>query len=384
MHALVWWGFLVITIGTVEMLIDGLAGTERILSFMGGFYNVVIASGDILAAIVILASIVFLVRRYLVKPRRFEGEEMKPSSKYDATLILVMILLLMVTLLGLNIGYLKMHAPHHAGSFPVSQWLLDVNAGSLLPDNVHAFERANWWAHIVLVLVFLNILPYSKHFHVILAVPNVFLSRLQPKARLNTMDSIKKELELMMNPDTAADTDAGAEDDDVPERFGVKDAEDASWKNLMDAYTCTECGRCTAVCPANLTGKKLSPRKLYVDLRKRMGEKTNGLLKEGKDFDDGKSLVGDYITEEELWACTSCMACIEECPVNIDHVPFIMDMRRNLVMEETKTSPELNNMFSNIANNGAPWPYNQEDRPKWAEGVELMTTADMQFEGKDP
>jgi len=219
---------------------------------------------------------------------------------------------------------------------------------------------------------------------VILAVPNVFFTRLEPKAKLNTMESVTKEVKLMMNPDTAFSTPPEGEQSTEIPRFGVKDFEDVSWKNLMDAYTCTECGRCTDVCPASITGKQLSPRKLLVDLRARAGDKIPGLTKNGKEYTDGKTLVGDYITEEELWACTTCMACIEECPVEIDHVPFIIDMRRSLVMEDSKSSPELNSMFSNIENNGAPWPFSPEDRMNWTEGMEVKTMAEMNASGEEP
>ncbi len=384
LHALVWWGFLVITVGTAEMMIDGVAGTERILSFLGPVYDVITASGEIFAALIIVSVFIFLGRRYVTKPKRFIAPEMKPSSKKDATVILAMIFVLMVSLILMNLGYLQSHTPYQ-GSFPVSHAIAPLFSSL----NLYAFNtlgHVNWWIHIVLVLVFMNILPYSKHFHVIMAVPNVFFSRLEPKAKLNTMESITKEVKLMMDPN--ADPYAIPADGNVapPEKFGIKDVNDITWKHVVDSYTCTECGRCTEVCPANNTGKKLSPRKLYIDLRKRVGEagpdfiagKTNGQT-------HGFSLVSDsYISEEELWACTTCMACIEECPVDIDHVPFIIDMRRNLVMEESKVSPDLATMFSNIENNGAPWAFSPDDRLNWAEGLEVPVIADMQAKGEAP
>ncbi|MBL4715945.1 MAG: 4Fe-4S dicluster domain-containing protein [Bacteroidia bacterium] len=364
LHALVYWGFLVITVGTLEMIIDGLFGTQRILSRLGGIYDVVTISGEVFAALIIISCVIFLIRRYIVKPKRFTAPEMKPSSRMDATVILSMILLLMFSLLGMNIGYLNNGGEIH-GSFPIS----NMFASSIAGMNLHTFEIVNWWIHISLVFIFLNVLPYSKHFHVILAVPNVFLERLGPKGRLNSMESVTKEVKLMMNPDTAFAPPPEGEQAEIP-RFGVKDIEDVSWKTLMDSYTCTECGRCTDVCPANITGKLLSPRKLYIDARQRMKDKGDALIKDSS-YSDGKFLVGDYITEEELWACTTCGACMEECPVDINHVPFIIDMRRSLVMEESKAPASINMMMTNIENNGAPWQFSASDRMNWAD--ELFT-----------
>ena len=369
LHALVWWGFLVITVGTLEMMIDGVAGTERIFSFFGIGYNLLTISGEIFAALIILSCFIFLARRYITKPKRFIAREMKPSSRMDATVILAMILLLMFSLLGMNLGYIVTGRETHYGAFPVSELLIKIFP-FISTYNLETFGKVNWWLHISLVLAFLNILPYSKHFHVFMSVPNVFFTRLEPKAKLNNMESVTKEVKLMLNPDTAF---APAENAEVP-RFGVKDVEDVSWKTLFDSYTCTECGRCTDVCPANTTGKKLSPRKLFIDLRKRMKDKSEGLLKD-KNFSDGKTLISDdYIGQEELWACTTCMACIEECPVNIDHVPFIVDMRRNLVMEESKMPSGWTMMMSNIENNGAPWKFSPSDRLNWANDVVLRMT----------
>ncbi len=397
LHAFVWWGFLVITIGTLEMMIDGVAGTERILSFLGPVYDIIIASGEIFAALILVSVVLFLSRRYITKPKRFTGPELKPSSKMDATVILFMISMLMVSLLLMNLGYVgKLSVVSNQSSvegremmhgvFPVSNLLLPLFS----EWNLYAFnalEQVNWWIHIVLVLTFMNILPYSKHFHVIMAVPNVFFSRLEPKAKLNTMESITKEVKTLMDPNadpyaTPAEGVAAA----PPEKFGIKDVNDITWKHVVDSYTCTECGRCTEVCPANNTGKKLSPRKLFIDLRRRVNEagpdfiagKTNGQT-------TGSPLVSDtYLSEEELWACTTCMACIQECPVDIDHVPFIVDMRRNLVMEESKVSPDLAVMFSNIENNGAPWAFSPDDRLNWAEGLEVPVIADLQAKGEAP
>jgi heterodisulfide reductase subunit C/nitrate reductase gamma subunit len=368
LHALVWWGFLVITIGSLEMIIDGLTDSSRIFSPLSDFYFFVTASGDIFAALIVLSCIIFLSRRYIIKPKRFIAPEMKPSSRADATFILSLILILMLTLLGMNTAYIASSDSHYSGSFPVSYFLTPLFS-SLEHEQVSFIEKANWWTHIVIIYFFLNFLPYSKHFHVFASVPNVFFTRLEPYAKLGNMESVKREVQMILNP--ALPAEAGP----PPARFGVKDAEDVTWKTLLDSYTCTECGRCTAVCPANTTGKLLSPRKLFIDLRRRMKDKSTGLINTGKDFTDSKSLIGtDYITEQELWACTTCMACIEECPVDIDHVPFIVDMRRNLVMEESKVPAQLGAMFSNIENNGAPWAFARDDRMNWASDIEIKTS----------
>lgn len=363
LHALVFWGFMVITIGSLEMVIDGLAGTERTLAFLGPAYDVIIGSGDVFAAIVLISIIVFLIRRLFLNISRFKGEEIKKISKIDANIALTMISLLMVSLLGMNIGYMAEHTGDIKGVYPVSQLLAGVFTSGMSPQGVHVFHEANWWAHILLIFIFANILPYSKHFHVFTSVPNVFLSRLEPLGYLPNMENVMNEVRLMLNQEAAT-----AEAQPIS-RFGVKDAEDVSWKNYFDSLACTECGRCTAVCPANITGKKLSPRKIFVNLRARMKEKGPGLIKNRKEYSDSKSLVRDYVSEEELWACTTCNACAQECPVNINHPTLIIDMRRYLVMEEAAAPAELNMMFTNIENNGAPWQRSQEDRLLWAEGL---------------
>jgi Fe-S oxidoreductase len=246
--------------------------------------------------------------------------------------------------------------------------------------SLFTWHEVFWWSHILLIFLFANILPYSKHFHVFMSVPNVFLSRLEPLGKLTTMESITREVKLMMDPNTAF---SAAPADAVPERFGVKDAEDATWKNYFDSLACTECGRCTAVCPANITGKRLSPRKVMMDLRARMKEKGPGLVRNGKDYADAKALVRDYITEEELWACTTCNACAQECPININHPTLIVDMRRYLVMEEGSAPGGLKAMFSNIENNGAPWQYSREDRLQWSDG-NVPVMADLFARGEQP
>ena len=361
LHALVFWGFMVITLGSIEMVVDGLTGLERAFSGLGLLYAIIIGSGDVFALVVLMGVVVFFLRRLFATIRRFKGEEINRISKIDAAVALTMIILLMLSLTGMNIGYLAMEGENAHGVFPVSSFLQPYIISSSF-GATHLFHEINWWAHILLIFLFANILPYSKHFHVFTSVPNVFLSRLEPLGYLPNMPDIEKEVRMMMTgqlPETGEVS--------VPARFGVKDAEDVTWKNYLDSLACTECGRCTAVCPANITGKKLSPRKLFVDLRARMKEKGPGMMKNGKSFSDGKALLRDYISTEELWACTTCNACVQECPININHPTLIVDMRRYLVMEESAAPSGLNIMFSNIENNGAPWQYSQEDRLKWAE-----------------
>lgn len=370
MHALVFWGFLVILVGSIEMVIDGLFGLERSLKVLGGFYDFLMAAGDIFALIIAIAILVFLARRFFIHVKRFEGIEMKHISHIDAKIALTIIFLLMVTLLGLNTSYLAYQAKigeEVHGVFPVSEYLYPLFS-NYSASTIHIHHEVHWWSHILLIFIFANILPYSKHFHVFMSVPNVFLSRLEPLGKMPNMENVTREVKLMMNPDTAF---AAAPDDAPIERFGVLDAEDATWKNYLDSLACTECGRCTSVCPANITGKKLSPRKIVMDLRARMKDKSSGLLKKGKEYTDGKSLIRDYISEEELWACTTCNACATECPINIDHPKLILDMRRYLVMEEGSAPGEIKAVFNNIENNGAPWQYSAEDRMIWAEGLEI-------------
>lgn len=369
-HALVFWGFCVIIFGSIEMVIDGLTGTGRVLIFLGPVYNIIMASGDIFALLVAISIIIFLSRRLFFHIKRFEGIEMKNISHIDANIALSIILLLMISLLTMNTGYIeymKHTGESSVGLFPVST----VIAGFITngkAENFRVMYETSWWVHILLIFLFANLLPYSKHFHVFLSIPNVFLSRLEPLGKLPNMDNITREVKLMLDPDTAFT----ASSVEVPqERFGVKDAEDASWKNYFDSLACTECGRCTAVCPANITGKKLSPRKVMMDLRARMKEKGPLMVKNGRDFNDNRSLLRDYISEEELWACTTCNACAKECPININHPTLIIDIRRYLVMEEASAPGEIKAMFNNIENNGAPWQYSAEDRMVWAKDLEI-------------
>jgi heterodisulfide reductase subunit C/nitrate reductase gamma subunit len=369
-HALVFWGFCVILIGSVEMVIDGLTGTEKVLKFLGPVYDFIMASGDIFALLIIVSLIVFLSRRLIFHIKRFEGIEMEKKSHIDAIVALTLILFLMISLLSMNIGYVefkRLTGEKIYGIYPMSMVFSGLFTG-LSADSFRLMKEISWWTHILTIFVFANYLPYSKHFHVFMSVPNVFLSRLDPLGKLTNMDNITREVKLMLNPETAF---AAAPADVPAERFGVKDAEDASWKNYFDSLSCTQCGRCTSVCPANITGKKLSPRKIMMNLRERMKEKGPLMVKNGRDFSDNRSLLRDYISEEEIWACTTCNACAKECPININHPTLIVDLRRYLVMEEASAPGELKTVFNNIENNGAPWQYSADDRLNWVKDLEI-------------
>ncbi|MAZ94374.1 MAG: Fe-S oxidoreductase [Lentimicrobiaceae bacterium] len=380
MHALVWWGFILILFGSLEMVFDGLFGTERMFSFMGPLYDFVMAAADISAFGITILILAFLFRRIFMHIKRFYGPEMKPVSKMDANLALTIILMLMVTLIGMNVYYIlwcESTGTNVYGSYPVSNLIASLFSSSPAYD-LWTVYQINWWAHILWVFIFANILPYSKHFHVFMSVPNVFFSDVKPMGYVENMESITKEVKLMMDPDTAFADNPEAEESE-PERFGVKDVEDINWINYFNSLACTECGRCTSACPANITGKLLSPRKIMMDTRARMKEKGPGLVAEGNAFDDGKSLVTTFITDEELWACTQCNACVQECPVNINPASLILDMRRYQVMEESKAPAGLNTVFQNIENNGAPWQFSQDDRMLWAEDLDVP----LMSEGKN-
>ena len=360
LHALVFWGFLAILFGSAEMLIDGLFGLEHSLSFLGGLHHFFMISGDIAGLIIFILILVFLFRRFFLNIKRFSGIEMTNKAHKDASFALLLILLLMVSLLGMNMGFVKLH-PNESSYYPVSNILAKI----LLPTNgdFHLLFEINWWTHILLIFFFANYLPYSKHFHVFMSLPNVFFSKLTPLTQMSNMERVTDEVKLMMDPNAAFAEPPAT--DEVIERFGMKDVEDGTWKYYIDSLTCTQCGRCTSVCPANQTGKKLSPRKLLIDFRKRVNEKLPNLRKDSN-FDDEKSLLDTFISREEIWACTTCNACAQECPVNIDHPSIILEMRRYLFMEESAAPTALNAMSTNIENNGAPWQYPPSERLNWA------------------
>jgi len=364
LHFFVYVGFIVINIEVLEIITDGLFGTHRVFSVLGSFYNLLIATFEILAVLVLLGVIIFMIRRAILRIPRFHYKEMKKWPRTDAMIILITEVFLMSAFLLMNAADSVLQdrsIEHyvHAGSFPISNFLKPLFE-SMSTDGVIAFERGTWWFHIVGIFAFLNYLPYSKHLHIVLAFPNTYYSNLNAKGKFTNNEQVTNEVKLMLDPSAQVPVTEGA-----PKRFGVKDVTDMTWKNLMDAYSCTECGRCSSACPANQTGKLLSPRKIMMDTRDRMEELGKQIKKNGKDFTDGKSLLGNYITEEELWACTSCNACVEECPVNIDPLSIIMDMRRYLVMEEAKNPASLTGMFTNIENNGAPWQFSPSDRLNW-------------------
>ncbi|MGB1075248.1 MAG: 4Fe-4S dicluster domain-containing protein [Flavobacteriales bacterium] len=369
MHIIIYLGFVIINIEILEILIDGLFGTHRVFSFLGPVYNALIASFEVLAAGVLLACAVFFVRRNGMAIARFRSPEMGGWPSLDANIILVVEVLLMFAFLSMNAADCiaqsrGLDAYVQAGAFPVSQWLTPLYSG-LSDAGIVMVERGMWWFHIVGVLAFLVYVPYSKHFHILLAFPNTWYASLQPHAALNNMAAVKKEVDLMMDPnaDPYAAAPAG---DEPPARFGVKDASDLTWIQLMQAYSCTECGRCTSSCPANQTGKKLSPRKIMMDTRDRIEEIGKSREAAGGKWDgDGKSLLGNYITEEELWACTSCQACVEACPILISPMGIILDMRRSLIMEDSKSPESITSMFNNIENNGAPWAFPAAGRGDW-------------------
>lgn len=377
LHVIVYVGFIIINIEVLEIIIDGLFGTHRIFASLGSVYNFLIGSFEILALLVVASIILFWTRRNVIKIRRFVLKEMKGWPKSDANYILYIELILMALFLTMNAADLHLqtvgaagyaHEAGLAGAFPVSQFISPLFSG-MTEGSVIIVERAAWWLHILGILFFLNYLYYSKHLHILLAFPNVYFSNLKPQGQFKNLQAVTDEVKMMMDPDADPFAEpAEGEDDEMPAKFGASDVQDLSWFQLLSSYTCTECGRCTAECPANQTGKLLSPRKIMMDTRDRLedvGEKLNK-NKDYKPEEDDKQLLDDYITREELWACTTCNACVEACPVGIDPLSIIMDMRQYLVMEESAAPAELNNAMTNIENNAAPWPYNQQDRLNWS------------------
>ena len=362
LHIVVYVGFLIINIEVLEIIIDGLFGTYRVFSVIGIPYYYLIASFEILAVLVFVAVVIFWLRRMILRIPRFWNKEMKGFPKNDALYILYFEMILMSLFLLMN----ATDVPFQTLNFgiPISQYI-SLFFGDLSSGDLHLIERTAWWLHIAGILIFLNYLYFSKHLHILLAFPNTYYANLETKGKFNNLEAVTKEVKLMMDPSVDPYANESGNEVETIEKFGASDVTDLNWVQLMNAYTCTECGRCTSVCPASETGKELSPRAIMMKTRDRLEEVGEGLNTHGKIVEDGKQLLNDYISPEEIWACTSCNACVEACPVNIDPLSIIIDLRRYLVMEQSAASQELNVMMGNIENNGAPWPYNQMDRLNW-------------------
>tara|TARA_B100001059_G_scaffold16769_1_gene13836 strand:- start:1919 stop:3238 length:1320 start_codon:yes stop_codon:yes gene_type:complete len=368
LHLVVYVGFILINIELLEILLDGIFGTHRLFApYLGSLYNFLIAMFEIFALLVLVSVIFFWTRRNVSKIKRFWKSEMKGWPKQDADNILYFEVILMVLFLSMNAtdsllqnfgaeSYIK------AGSFPVSQFLTPLFEEFKL-ETLIILERSFWWLHIIGIFAFLNYLYYSKHLHILLAFPNTYFANLEIKGKFRVNPNIKSEVQLMLNPQTSIPESSST----IPEKFGATDVFDLSWVQLMNSYSCTECGRCSSECPANITGKKLSPRAIMMKTRDRLEEVGKNINKNGGKFiSDGKQLLNDYIKPEELWACTSCNACVEACPIEIDPLSIIMEMRQYLTLEKSAAPTELNSMMANIENNGAPWPFSNQDRLQWA------------------
>ncbi|MGL2967416.1 4Fe-4S dicluster domain-containing protein [Flavobacterium sp. XGLA_31] len=363
LHIIVYAGFIIINLEVLEIIIDGIFGTHRVFSGLGGFYGFLIGSFEILAVLVLVAVVVFWIRRNIIKLKRFASSDLKGAPKKDADTILYFEMVLMSLFLIMNATDLHFQAMNSGNviSQYINPWFSSLDVAQ-----VEAIEVTAWWLHIIGILIFLNYLYYSKHLHILLAFPNTYFADLNAKGKFDNLESVTKEVKLMMDPNADPFAAQPADADAAPAKFGASDVQDLNWVQLLNAYTCTECGRCTSSCPANQTGKKLSPRKIMMDTRDRLEEVGKNIdANKGVFVPDNKSLLNDYITAEELWACTSCNACVEECPVNISPLSIIMDMRRYLVMEQSAAPQSLNAMMTNIENNGAPWQYNQMDRLNW-------------------
>ena len=373
LHFTLYAAFVITQIELLEIIVDGLFGTHRFFKTgLGGFYTFLISFIEILSLLALLATVAFLSRRNLLKLPRFNKAEMLGWPTKDANLILIMEIVLVTcifTMNGTDEVLYSLGKSHFEGTgsfnFAISQNLGPALFGGMSESALHILERVGWWGHLLMVIAFLNYLYFSKHLHILLAFPNTFFADLNPKGQFDNLESVTNEVKLMMDPN-ADPFAAPANPDAVPAKFGASDVQDLNWVQLLNAYTCTECGRCTSSCPANITGKKLSPRKIMMDTRDRLEEVGKNMdANNGIFIPDNKSLLNDYITPEELWACTSCNACVEECPINISPLSIIMDMRRYLVMEQSAAPMELNAVMTNIENNGAPWQYNQQDRVNW-------------------
>jgi heterodisulfide reductase subunit C len=371
LHLIVYAGFIIINIEIIEIILDGILGQHRLFApLLGAVYPVLINSFEALALLVLLACIVFLIRRNLKSITRLQSADLNGWPRKDATIILGAEIILMSLFLIMNAcdtllqerGQLS-YSEHPTGNFWISS-LLHPLLSNWSTHSLVIAERASWWLHILGIYAFLNYLPYSKHLHIILAFPNAYYARLEPSGKMENMPAIQQEVIYAMQPELAP-TDSNTS----PPRFGARDVMDLSWKNLLDAYSCTECGRCSSACPANQTGKMLSPRKIMMDTRDRLEEVGQSIAKHGTWHDDSRALLHDYISVEEINACTTCNACVQECPVSINPLDIILQLRRNLVMEESNTPAEWATLFGNVENNFAPWKFNPEEREKWIEST---------------
>ena len=369
LHLIVYVAFILINVELIEIIIDGLFGTHRFLApYLGSFYNFLIGFFEILAFLVIISVLIFWIRRNILSIRRFISNDLKGWPKTDANYILYIELVLMFLFLNMNATDFYLQSSSFSeyyksyGYFPVSQYLAPIYS-NFSDISVMYVERSSWWLHIIGILFFLNYLYYSKHLHILLAFPNTYFSNLNNIGKFDNLSSVFNEVKAMLDPNH--DPFSTNNNQTEIEKFGASDVFDLNWFQLLNAYTCTECGRCSSECPANETGKLLSPRKIMMKTRDRLEEVGKNIDKNGKFIDDNKSLLNDYISKEELWACTTCNACVDSCPIGIDPLSIILDMRRYLVMEQSAAPSELNNMMNNLENNGAPWPFNQLDRLNW-------------------
>lgn len=364
MHFIIYAGFIIINIEVLEIVLDGILGTHRLfLETLGSFYGFIINFFEILAVGVIAVCVIFLARRNIIKLKRFISKDLNGWPRSDANYILITEIVLMSLYLLMNATdrALQLQGSEHyhdTGNFLISG-IIAPAFGDMSSATLILIERTCWWLHIIGIFAFLNYLPYSKHLHIMLAFPNAYYARLEPAGRMHNMENVQNEVKYMMQPELAPTGDA------QPMKFGARDVMDLSWKSLLDAYSCTECGRCSAACPANQTGKLLSPRKIMMDTRDRLEEVGKNIRINGSFKEDGKTLLNNYITVEELRACTTCNACVQECPVSINPLDIILELRRSLIMEDSNAPQEWNGMFSNIENNFAPWKLSPDDRDKW-------------------
>lgn len=371
LHLFLYAAFVITQIELIEIVFDGITGKHRAFrASLGGFYTFMVSFIEILSVLAFIGTVAFLSRRNLLKIPRLVKSELNGWPKLDANIILIMEIILICFIFMMNGAdeVLYSRGDSHAQNLGDSSLGLSISShlgpliyGGMPTAGLHIIERIGWWGHILMVFGFLNYLPFSKHLHILLAFPNTYFSNLKPKGQFDNLFEVTDVVKPNFDPSYQSVLDPNA-----VVKFGVKDVTDLTWKNLLDAYSCTECGRCTAACPQNITGKALSPRKIMMDTRDRLEEVGKNIDANGGTFvDDGKTLLGDYIKPEEIWACNTCNACVQECPVNIDPLAIIVGLRQQLVLEQSSAPNELNGMFSNLENNGAPWQFSPADRANW-------------------